>query len=66
MKARIIGVWWIYVNHANVRHVHAVKEELRAVVEAKDRQEAAALLDRIIFNTEDASDVAMVYSGARR
>ncbi|MBT9259097.1 MAG: transposase [Clostridiales bacterium] len=54
---------WIYENHANVRHFHAVKEELRAVYEAKDRQEAAALLDRIIFNTQDASDVAMVQWG---
>ncbi|MBT9259443.1 MAG: transposase [Clostridiales bacterium] len=54
---------WIYENHANVRHFHAVKEELRAVYEAKDRQEAAVFLDRISFNTQDASDVAMVQWG---
>src|SRR5690606_10678089 len=42
---------------------HWVKEQLRDVYRASNRDEAAAILDRLILNTQAASDVALVQWG---
>ncbi|MFS8536059.1 MAG: ISL3 family transposase [Limnochordales bacterium] len=49
--------------HANVAHFHWVKEQLRDVYRASSRDEAAKILDRVIFNTQAASDVELVQWG---
>lgn len=49
--------------HQNVAHFHWVKEQLRDVYRASNRDEAAAILDRLILNTQAASNVALVQWG---
>jgi len=49
--------------HANVAHFHWVKEQLRDVYRASSREEAAQILDRVILNTQAASDAALVQWG---
>ncbi|REJ36414.1 MAG: hypothetical protein DIU84_05915 [Bacillota bacterium] len=46
--------------HKNPAHFHWVKEQLRDVYRATDRTEAAEILDRLIFNAEQAADAALV------
>jgi transposase len=49
--------------HANVAHFHWVKEQLRDVYRTSSRDEAAQILDRVILNTQAASDIALVQWG---
>lgn len=49
--------------HRNVAHFHLVKEQLRDVYAAPNRDEAAQILDRVLFNAQAASDAAMVQWG---
>lgn len=46
--------------HKNVAHFHWVKEQLCDMYAMPNRQAAAAILDRVIFNAEQGSDVALV------
>lgn len=49
--------------HKNVAHFHWVKEQLRDVYDAGSREEAEQILGRIILNTEQASDAALIQWG---
>ena len=49
--------------YKNVAHFHWAKEQLRDVYRASCRKEAELILDRLIFNTREASDVALVQWG---
>jgi len=50
-------------HHKNVAHFHWVKEQLRDVYRASNRDEATAILDRVIFETQSASDAALLQWG---
>ncbi|MGO0122580.1 ISL3 family transposase [Desulfothermobacter acidiphilus] len=49
--------------YRNVAHFHWAKEQLRDVYRASCRKEAELILDRLILNTREASDVALVQWG---
>ncbi|OUM85569.1 MAG: hypothetical protein BAA00_16470 [Parageobacillus thermoglucosidasius] len=47
----------------NVAHFHWVKEQLRDIYRASSREEAKAILERVLLETEGASDAALVQWG---
>ncbi|MEG6573818.1 transposase [Caldibacillus debilis] len=47
----------------SVAHFHWVKEQLRDIYRASSRQEAKAILERVLLETEGASDAALVQWG---
>jgi len=49
--------------HKNVAHFHWVKEQLRDVYRTSSREEAAKIVDRLILNTQEAEDAALVQWG---
>ncbi|MGO0123031.1 ISL3 family transposase [Desulfothermobacter acidiphilus] len=52
--------------YRNVAHFHWAKEQLRDVYRASCRKEAELILDRLIFNTREASDVLRWFNGGER
>ncbi len=49
--------------HKNVAHFHWVKEQLRDLYEAPNKEEARLILQRILLNCQAGTDVALVQWG---